>query len=200
MRNRRRPIVRDRDQRCLDHDGRRRGFRYVVFDVFGTVVSRDKLEDAHRSSDKASKAMWAFLNAFDSFAHTLAAIKKAREYAERDFAELEARTLELEQKVKGLEAGSKAHAPQPPKCSRESDRPTAQDEIEVTPKTIEAGMMLFREWEDQNAEFIEWSPTDSKLRRLMKRLASLFEKEFRAKMSLGKLSSKSASNVFHRVK
>jgi hypothetical protein len=53
----------------LDFNHTKRGFRFVVFDVWGVVVGRDTLEDAHRTSDKARKALWAWYGAFDVYAY-----------------------------------------------------------------------------------------------------------------------------------
>jgi hypothetical protein len=61
----------------LNYEGTKRGFRYVIFDIFGNVLGRTAIEDAFRKSDQATKAMWAALNAIDAKAVTLAAIKVA---------------------------------------------------------------------------------------------------------------------------
>lgn len=55
-----------------------RVFRYVIFDVFGTVLDRKSMTDGYKTRDKATKAMWAALNATDAKAHTLEAIERAR--------------------------------------------------------------------------------------------------------------------------
>jgi hypothetical protein len=67
---------------AADMNNTRRGFRYVIFDVFGTVLERPKLDEMFRTHDQARKAMWAVLNAIDAKAITLAAI----ESAERNYA------------------------------------------------------------------------------------------------------------------
>ena len=63
---------------ALNYENARRGYRYVIFDVFGTVISRCTLEDAWSKRDKCEKAMWAALEAIDAKAHTIDAIAKAR--------------------------------------------------------------------------------------------------------------------------
>ncbi len=63
---------------ALDMNNTRRGFRYVVFDVFGTVVARPQLEEAFRTSEQARKAMWKALNGLDAVWLTRDAIAKAR--------------------------------------------------------------------------------------------------------------------------
>lgn len=72
----------------LDPDGNRRGFRYVVFDVFGAVVSRVSLEGALSSRRAATTALWVALNKIDAKAHTLAAIDKRREDISDELAAL----------------------------------------------------------------------------------------------------------------
>lgn len=58
---------------ALDMNNTRRGFRYVVFDVFGTVLARPHLAEAFPTKKRTLKAMWAALNSIDAKAHTLAA-------------------------------------------------------------------------------------------------------------------------------
>lgn len=59
---------------ALDMNNSRRGFRYVIFDLFGTVLSRCDLEHATRTSEQATKAMWAVLNAMDAVTITREAV------------------------------------------------------------------------------------------------------------------------------
>ena len=59
---------------ALDMNNTRRGFRYVIFDVFGTSIERTNIEESFTTSRAACKAMWAALNAMDAKAHTLKAI------------------------------------------------------------------------------------------------------------------------------
>lgn len=54
---------------ALDFQNTRRGFRFVIFDIFGTVISRCELEDAFSKSQKAFDASYAWLDAFDVAAH-----------------------------------------------------------------------------------------------------------------------------------
>lgn len=58
---------------ALDMDNTRRGFRTVVFDVFGTVISRPKLEDSSSTSAQAQKV--AERLEVDLLAHYREAIK-----------------------------------------------------------------------------------------------------------------------------
>lgn len=52
-------------------DGGGREFRFVVFDVFGTVVQRPALGEGFKNGEQALCAMWAWLNSFDAQAHYL---------------------------------------------------------------------------------------------------------------------------------
>ncbi len=69
---------------ALDMNNSRRGFRYVLFDLFGNVVSRVSLEDSFKTSKAALKAMNEALEALDVEAITkegLASYEKASDYA-----------------------------------------------------------------------------------------------------------------------
>lgn len=44
----------------------KRVHRYVMFDVFGTVVSRVSLRESFSSQDRARKAFWSWYNGFDT--------------------------------------------------------------------------------------------------------------------------------------
>ena len=76
---------------ALDMHNTKRGFRYVIFDLFGTVVSRVDLEHAFTSSERATKAMWTALNEIDAVELTLKAIDNAERHFASDMAELRAR-------------------------------------------------------------------------------------------------------------
>jgi hypothetical protein len=72
----------------LDYNHTKRGFRYVIFDIFGTVIDRPKLEEAWRTSEKAEKAMWAQIDKIDPKAHTLDAIARHERHFATEMAEL----------------------------------------------------------------------------------------------------------------
>ena len=74
----------------LDMHNTRRGCRYVVFDIFGHVISRVALEDCWRTRDQASKAMWAFLNTVDSKAMTAEAIEREEHHFAKEMSDLRA--------------------------------------------------------------------------------------------------------------
>ena len=61
---------------AMDMHNTQRGFRYVIFDICGNVISRAKLEDAHKTKKQAIGAMWTDLNEIDAEAVTLAAIDR----------------------------------------------------------------------------------------------------------------------------
>ena len=60
---------------AVDPDNRKRSFRGVVFDVFGTVVYRPDLEDGYKTSQKALDAAMDEVKALNFKALTLAAIR-----------------------------------------------------------------------------------------------------------------------------
>jgi hypothetical protein len=43
----------------------KRGFRYVLFDVFGTTIDRLSIDESFRTKDQAKKAFWKFFDTFD---------------------------------------------------------------------------------------------------------------------------------------
>lgn len=71
---------------ALDPRNSKRGFRYVLFDVAGNVISRVDLENAFRSSEAARKAMYAELNKLDAFKVTAEAIDNKERQYKRDIA------------------------------------------------------------------------------------------------------------------
>jgi hypothetical protein len=84
---------------AMDMHNRKRGFRYSIFDLFGTVLSRPDLENAFSKSDKATKAMWAALNEIDAKAVTLAAIEESERSYIKEMAELREEVSKLEIKA-----------------------------------------------------------------------------------------------------
>lgn len=68
---------------ALDMNNTKRGFRYVIFDLFGTTLVRPDLEHAFSKRATCEKAMWAALNVIDAVAHTREAIERSiKSYAE----------------------------------------------------------------------------------------------------------------------
>jgi len=73
---------------ALDMNNTKRGFRYVIFDVFGHVVKRPNLEHAFKRHEPCAKAMWDEINALDVGRITLAAIERAEKDHAREMADL----------------------------------------------------------------------------------------------------------------
>jgi hypothetical protein len=81
---------------ALDMNNSRRGCRFVIFDIFGTVLARTDLEGAFRTSTQAEKAMWKALNAIDAKAVTLAAIERQAKRHADEMADLASKVSKLE--------------------------------------------------------------------------------------------------------
>lgn len=64
---------------AINPDNTKRGFRYVIFDVFGTVIDRPELENTFKRHESCIKAMWTALDGVDAISHTREAIEKERE-------------------------------------------------------------------------------------------------------------------------
>jgi hypothetical protein len=77
-------------------DGRKRGVRYVIFDIFGNVVGkRSPLDECWKRSDQATKAMWTELNSLDAKAITFEAIEREDRMHQREMAMLKTCVGEL---------------------------------------------------------------------------------------------------------
>jgi len=81
---------------ALDANNTSRGFRAVVFDVFGTVVYRPDLQSTYRTNGQARKAMWAWFDAFDEVQHYADALRRKAARLEREAAEMRAAVATLE--------------------------------------------------------------------------------------------------------
>lgn len=79
----------------LNFENTKRGFRYVVFDIAGEVVSRNELADAVSTSAAATKQMWAWLNQADAKAITLEAIAREERNHAEEMADLRAKLAQL---------------------------------------------------------------------------------------------------------
>jgi len=53
----------------IDYQHTKRGYRAVVFDLFGTTIYCPKLEETHTNREKADKAFYAFFDTFDEIGH-----------------------------------------------------------------------------------------------------------------------------------
>jgi hypothetical protein len=68
----------------LNYDKTERGFRYAIFDIFGTSVARLPVEDALKTSEQARKAMWKELETFDTAEHYKKALDSIAKKADRE--------------------------------------------------------------------------------------------------------------------
>lgn len=84
---------------AIDYRNTQRGFRYVVFDVFGHVISRVELDDCWRTSEQALKAMWAYLDTVDAPTHTLTAIENAERCHAEEMADMRKKVAQIDTKA-----------------------------------------------------------------------------------------------------
>lgn len=67
-----------------------RGFRFVAFDLFGTVLERPALETMASTKEKARRDFWEWFNGFDTAAHYSAVFAKKAEKLKIQAAEFKA--------------------------------------------------------------------------------------------------------------
>jgi len=53
----------------IDYYNTKRGYRAVLFDLFGTVIYHPHLEDTFTNKEKADKAFYVWFNQFDEIGH-----------------------------------------------------------------------------------------------------------------------------------
>ena len=68
----------------------KRGFKYAIFDVFGEEVTRLSIAEAVSTSEKARKAMYAFLNDFDVAEYYAQKLESIARRADREAGEARA--------------------------------------------------------------------------------------------------------------
>lgn len=73
---------------ALDYNNTKRGFRFVVFDVFGNVVERQTFDEAFKTSKAAKAAMWEYLNTVNAVKITREAMKSHAKQVKREHARL----------------------------------------------------------------------------------------------------------------
>lgn len=74
---------------ALDMNNTSRGFRPVIFDIFGTVINeRAKLEDCLKTRAAAEKAFWREINNIDAGTHTILAIEEHKQRHIRECNEM----------------------------------------------------------------------------------------------------------------
>lgn len=73
---------------AADYENRSRGFRFVAFDLTGTVLERADSDNLHKTSAQAEKAMWAWADSFDCLAHYRVLLQERAERAKRNAADM----------------------------------------------------------------------------------------------------------------
>jgi hypothetical protein len=71
----------------LDMAKTKRGFRFHLFDIFGTEVANQELDQAVKTSEQARKAGYQFLDNFDLSAHYLEKLESIARKADRQASE-----------------------------------------------------------------------------------------------------------------
>lgn len=87
---------------ALDIHNTQRGFRYVIFDLFGHVIARPDLEACFKTSLQARKALFEALNAFNAEKVTREGLERWEDGIPREKAYI------MRQIDKALEAGKAA--------------------------------------------------------------------------------------------
>jgi hypothetical protein len=72
----------------LDPNHTRRGVRGVVFDIFGTAVYRPSLDQCHKTTEQAKRAMWAWLDTFSEADHYVQKLETLADRKEREAREM----------------------------------------------------------------------------------------------------------------
>ena len=80
---------------ALDMHNTRRGYRPVIFDVFGTILDRPKLDECYRTSRQATAALYANLEEIAAKQHTLAAITEHEKRARSEYADFRDKVRKL---------------------------------------------------------------------------------------------------------
>ena len=83
----------------LDYQHTKRGYRAVVFDLFGTTIYHPDLENTHTSKEKADKAFYAWFDTFDEIGHYQKAIAEKITRLNKEAQNLTEILKELGQKV-----------------------------------------------------------------------------------------------------
>jgi hypothetical protein len=74
------------ESHSIDSNHTARQFRFVIFDLFGTVIERAAMGEGWKTSSKASAEMWEFLNAFDTAAHYASVLESRAKRLETEAA------------------------------------------------------------------------------------------------------------------
>lgn len=79
---------------ATEYRGSKRGFRYVVFDLFGNVVSRVSLEECERTSAAAHRKLDKWLTTANPTAINLEALERAERQFSNSAAELRSKLFQ----------------------------------------------------------------------------------------------------------
>jgi hypothetical protein len=84
---------------ALDMNNTRRGYRYAIFNVFGTCLERPSLDESYKTSEQARKALYAVLDTLDAKALTLAAIDEQQRSHAREMESLRIQVSAIGEKI-----------------------------------------------------------------------------------------------------
>lgn len=86
---------------AIDPYNNKRGFRYAIFDIFGTNISRLSLEDCVATKKRAEADMWEAVNKLNANTITRAGIVHATVWHKKDMANIRMtlRALKAEGKI-----------------------------------------------------------------------------------------------------
>ena len=73
---------------AVDPDNRKRAFRGVVFDVFGTIIDRPKLDEGYKTSQKALDASLEVIKGLDFKSLTMAGIENHEKHTKTELSYL----------------------------------------------------------------------------------------------------------------
>ena len=83
---------------ALEPTGKKRGFRFVIFDIMGRVISRVGLDDTEKSRKAARRAMWAAVDGIDPVEATNKAIQAQTEFFASRMEDVKARLAQYKAK------------------------------------------------------------------------------------------------------
>lgn len=83
---------------AMDMNNTQRGFRYVVFDVFGAVVSRLPVDQCFRTSDQARKALSTWRGTFDETEYYTGVLQQRAIRLQRELNALNQAIIDIETK------------------------------------------------------------------------------------------------------
>lgn len=84
---------------AADYQNTRRTFRYVIFNIFGTIIDRQDIDKGYSSRKQATQHMWAALSCIDAKADTLAEIAREAQKMTDHLRDLAHKTRDIETKA-----------------------------------------------------------------------------------------------------